>query len=120
IPAGEGGPLTIPVSDAAAPLPPGFVRANTGGYKLGPAITGTGVMDAGLDDLGNDGQGCDVLVGVARDFRGTREADGHPDFESYGGAKPTVGLMAPDLGEDAKPVYASVCEAKPDPLACPY
>jgi len=119
-PASEAGPFTIPVSDAAVPLPPGFIRANTGGYKLGPAITGTGVADAGLENFGNDGQGCDVLVGVTRDFRGIRETDGHPDFESYGGAKPTTGLVASDLGSDAKPVYASVCESRPDPAACPY
>jgi fibro-slime domain-containing protein len=117
LPTGDAGPIVVGVDDGAAPLPPGFVRANVGGYKLGPPITGTGVMDAGVD---NNGQGCDVLLGVVRDFRGLREPDGHPDFEAYGGAKPTVGLVGPDLGSDAKPVYASVCEATPDPAACPY
>jgi fibro-slime domain-containing protein len=115
--AGSAGPLVIPESDAAVPLPPGFVRANVGGYKLGAAIDGAGVKDTGLT---SDGQGCDVLAGVVRDFRGVHEADGHPDFDSYGGARPTVGLVGPDLGDDAKPIYTSVCESPPDPARCPY
>ncbi len=114
----DAGPIKVPPNDAATPLPPGFVRANTGGYKLGPPITGAGVADAGAGD--NGGQGCDVLIGVVRDFRGLREPDGHPDFESYGGAKPTTGLVGAELGSDAKPVYTSLCEANPKPSACPY
>jgi hypothetical protein len=54
----------------------------------------------------------------------------HPDFEDYSGNAPTTGLVAPTLGTDHKPVYASRCESGSmmcggtgsgiDPTACPY
>jgi fibro-slime domain-containing protein len=48
---------------------------------------------------------------VVRDFKGSNEPEGHPDFESYRGNDATTGLVAAMLGADRKPVYASVCEA---------
>jgi fibro-slime domain-containing protein len=59
--------------------------------------------------LGDDK--CDELLAVVRDFRGANEPSGHPDFESFAGNQPTLGLVAPDLGSDRKLVYASMCEA---------
>ena len=45
---------------------------------------------------------------------------GHHDFEAFKGDAPTPGLVAPELGADQKPVYASHCEAVPDRTRCPY
>jgi len=36
------------------------------------------------------------------------------------GGSATTGLVAPALGPDRKPVYASKCEASPDRNACPW
>lgn len=57
---------------------------------------------------------CETIRAVIRDFRGWDELDangsriGHPDFERFGAATnvPTIGLVAPQLGPDNKPVYA--------------
>jgi fibro-slime domain-containing protein len=60
------------------------------------------------------------MTAVVRDFRGSNETDGHPDFESFEGKAPTTGLLAEQLGSDSKPVYASHCEATPDKALCPF
>jgi fibro-slime domain-containing protein len=102
------------------PDPSTFTKAEAGGYKLGPALTG-GAVDTGLNGPGGSSAGCGMIVGVVRDFRGKNEPNGHPDFEAYQGDDATVGLVAPDLGSDGKPVYASKCELgvkKGGP--CPY
>jgi fibro-slime domain-containing protein len=99
---------------------PNFVPADTGGYALGPPVSGEGTTDTGVGSGGD--QGCGVLVGVVRDVKGVNEAGGHPDFEAFAGRKPTTGLVASDLGMDLKPVYASQCEAGVGKMsaACPY
>jgi fibro-slime domain-containing protein len=116
------------------PDPSTFTKAEAGGYKLGPGLTG-GSVDTGLNGPSGDSAGCGMIVGVVRDFKGScacdasanksctclREQGGHPDFEAYQGADATTGLVAPDLGTDQKPVYASKCEPgvqKGGP--CPY
>jgi len=54
---------------------------------------------------------------VVRDFRGYDEVgtgdgfingNGHPDFQSYGCAIPTTGLVQPALSADGKPAFASL------------
>jgi fibro-slime domain-containing protein len=111
-PKGSGG-TEIQGSTTPATIPPGFVRVDAGGYKLGAAIGGAGVTDTGLVKTDD---GCQVLVGVVRDFKGRAEAGGHPDFESFTGSSLTnKGIVAAELGADMKPVYAVACEGG---LAC--
>jgi fibro-slime domain-containing protein len=114
-PMSDAGPVHH--TPAAPPSLTGLTETEIGGYKLGPALK-TGANDAGVDTQ-NSASGCSVMVGVVRDFRGSNEPDGHPDFESFDGKKPTAGLLADDLGSDGKPVYASHCEAMPDKKLCP-
>ncbi len=103
---GGSGTTIPPITD--------FTMAEVGGWKLGPPVTGAGVMDTGLG-----GTDCRVLVGVVRDFRGRNEPGGHADFESYAGSGPTLGLIEGALGPDGKPLYASKCEAAAMSAACP-
>jgi fibro-slime domain-containing protein len=110
---GTGSPLT------AVPIPTDFVPAEIGGYKLGESITAE--TPNGSGSTGKDGgTGCDVVVGVVRDFKGINEDMGHPDFEAFDGKGVTPGLMGAALGDDQKPVYSSLCELMPDKTACPY
>src|SRR5262249_14349999 len=105
---GSGGGLpfqdgALPSQDAFAgggTLPPGFTRADSGGWKLGdPVPPSGGTGGSTTHDGGADGCGT-VLRGITRDFQDT-----HPDFEHYccGDQK---GLVADTLGSDLKPVYA--------------
>jgi fibro-slime domain-containing protein len=98
---GAGTNVSVPPDSA-------FIPADIGSYALGNAIEGQGVGDTGLAG-GEDG--CNVLVGVVRDFRGIDEPNGHPDFQSFSGQDATTGLVGDTLGSDAKPVYSSQCEA---------
>lgn len=105
-------------SGVSVSVPPDadFVQADKGSFALGAEIDGKGVGDTGIS---NGEEGCNILVGVVRDFKGADEADGHPDFQSFQGDSETKGLVADVLGADEKPVYASQCEA--DPAGdCPY
>jgi len=105
--------MEIPGGAVVAPLPPGFVRAELGGYKLGPPIMGAGVSDAGVTRTGD---GCDQLVGVVRDFKARGLQGGHPDFEAFGGSGANnLGLVAPELGADQKPTYADACRTTSSP-----
>jgi fibro-slime domain-containing protein len=86
-----------------------------GGYERGDEIIpGGAVVPAAVED--NDG--CGVIVGIVRDFN-TVEPGKHPDFEVFSGSSVTKGLVAPELDANHKPVYASHCEATPDPTLCP-
>ena len=109
---GDGG------SAGAGGLPAGFTPTDVGGYKLG------GQLPAGTtpDTVPMPGpQGCTMLVGVVRDFKGVNEQGGHPDFEAFTGRTPTLGLVAANLGVDRKPVYLPTCEAGALlGAACPY
>jgi len=89
------------------PSPAEFTQVEVGGYKLGDPLTPM-TKDPGL---ASDGTGCNLIVGVLRDFQGANVAGGHADFEAFTGKTPTLNLVAPDLGADRKPVYASMCEA---------
>jgi fibro-slime domain-containing protein len=82
-------------------------------------VTAGSTMAAGSSGA-DGGGGCDVLVGVVRDFKGINEPDGHPDFEAFEGRDVTPGLVESVLGADQKPVYASHCEAMPDKSLCPF
>lgn len=94
-----------------------FVPTEMGSYGLGKPIGADGAGDTGVQD---NGDGCNILVGVVRDFKAADEQGGHPDFESFQGDAETPGLVGPDLGPDAKPVYASQCEPGGLDGDCPY
>jgi fibro-slime domain-containing protein len=105
-------------------LPPGFMAAQIGGFKLGAAL-GDGsdagaAVDAGVGANENCGN---ILTGVVRDFKSRVFEMGHPDFEApWSGANVTRGLVGMMLGADQKPVYASQCEEghpMPAPI-CPF
>jgi fibro-slime domain-containing protein len=111
---------TTPATDSGATLgtmPPGQpVVVQKGKYMLGPPVTGAGTTDTGVGAV----PGCNVIVGVVRDFKGVNEAGGgHPDFEIYSGWGVTKGLVAGDLGPSGKPVYASKCESAAAAPTCP-
>jgi fibro-slime domain-containing protein len=104
--------------DAALGL---VVDAMVGAYQLGPALA----IDATSD---RTVKLCNKITGVVRDFKGALPANGgvtqpggHPDFEVFEGQGVTLGLVAPTLGSDQKPIYASQCElGKVVPSVCPY
>ena len=87
-------------------LPPDFTMAQMGGYKLGPAVIGAGggASSAG----GSTGSSCGTqILGVVRDFKGTNEPGGHPDFEHYKGDGASKGIVSATLGSDQRPVYTA-------------
>jgi fibro-slime domain-containing protein len=96
---------------------PPLMPADIGAYGLGDPVTGTasgGGIVAGSD-------GCSIVVGVVRDFKGKNEPGGDPDFEAFSGQGPTTGLVASMLDSNRKPVYASKCQGgKMDPAVCPF
>lgn len=104
---------------SAVPVPSDFVQTELGGYKLGVELS----RDIDMPNqaaVRSDPSACAVMLGVVRDFRGSEEPNGHPDFEIFDGKKPTTGLLAERLGVDNKPSYASRCENAPDKTQCPY
>jgi fibro-slime domain-containing protein len=87
-------------------LPADFTKADKGGFKLGPAISGTGSAGSGAG--GDTASGCGTqILGVVRDFKGNNEPGGHPDFEHYAGADASLGIVKDALGSDQKPVYSA-------------
>jgi fibro-slime domain-containing protein len=107
-----------PSAAPAAPPPADFVKAEVGGYKLGPALE-PGATDVQLNTERSDPARCSTMIAIVRDFRGARESNPHPDFEVFDGKKPTLGLVGAQLGSDRKPAYASRCEATFEKAACP-
>jgi fibro-slime domain-containing protein len=116
-----GGPGTI------IPIPPGYTMASIGAYMLGAPIAASSPKTV----IQSPNTGCYQITAIVRDFRGCLEMNPDPDFEDYSGNGPTTGLVAPTLGADQKPVYASRCESGSmmcgggtssglDPTACPY
>ena len=104
---GAGGSVSVPMS---------WVTADVGAYEHGAPVMGDSVSDTGVSSA----NGCTVLVGIVRDFKGSNEPGGHPDFEAFSGSAQTPGLVQDTLGGDGKPVYAGHC-ATPDVTAdCPY
>jgi fibro-slime domain-containing protein len=107
-PAGSsGGPPTITLNN--------LTPTEVGGYERGDELVEGGAAVPGTVQ-GNDG--CGVIVGIVRDFN-TVDPGKHPDFEVFSGAAVAKGLVAPELDANRKPVYASHCEAVPDPALCP-
>jgi fibro-slime domain-containing protein len=98
-------------------IPPGtvFTPGEYGAYATGAEITGTGVANTGVTAAG---QACNTIAGVVRDFK-MSTTGGHPDFEAFSGSGATLGMVAPALGTDGKPVYTGVCEAAGKTAACP-
>jgi fibro-slime domain-containing protein len=115
---GAGGTAAAGGSGGGGPSPAEFSHVERGGFKLGDPLT-SGTSEPGL---GGGDKGCNLIVGVVRDFRGANLMGGHPDFEVFGGKAATPGLLADTLGPDRKPVYASVCQQGTmfSPAACPF
>jgi fibro-slime domain-containing protein len=89
-------------------LPSNFIKAEMGGYALGPPILANGAQ-AGI--LQNGGTRCSLVVGLVRDFLSYGLQDGgDPDFEHFAGAAPTPGLVQKAIGADRKPVYGGECD----------
>jgi fibro-slime domain-containing protein len=106
-----------PYGDSGPPPGTVFTYADIGRYALGQKITGAGIASTGVTVKD---QACNTIAGVVRDFKGNDEVGGHPDFETFAGAKPTLGMVAQDLGTDGKPVYVPLCEMPGVTAACPY
>jgi fibro-slime domain-containing protein len=102
------------------PIPADFTNADVGAWKVGNPISATGAPPS-IDNMGM--MGCGQVLGVVRDFKGSNEMGGHPDFETYAGPSETTGLVGGELGADRKPVYASKCEpgtVGANAAACPH
>jgi fibro-slime domain-containing protein len=115
-----------PAHVAITTLPAGFTAADIGGFQLGAKLEGDALPAGGTGAGGGGGSMGDcgnILLGVARDFKGANE-NGNADFEADGiqGADVTPKLVLDTLGADKKPVYASKCEVgHPAGNAdCPY
>jgi fibro-slime domain-containing protein len=116
MPGGASGSGGMGGMGPVGPSPAEFTPVDVGGFKLGDPLNGATKDPALSSDMG-----CNLIVGVVRDFQGANVAGGHPDFEAFTGKLPTVNLVAPDLGADRKPVYASMCELGGMlGAACPY
>jgi fibro-slime domain-containing protein len=119
---GSGGAVVIPMGGSSGAngqggngntgnmgpwvLPPGFTPATSGGWQIGDEITDGGGTAGTAGTAGSNGEGCgSVLLGVVRDFKSGKNSDGHPDFETFTG-NGDKGMVAEDLGDDYKPVYA--------------
>jgi fibro-slime domain-containing protein len=85
-------------------LPPDYIKADMGGFKLGAAVDVASAGSPGAAGAATSGCGTAIL-GVVRDFKGANEPDGHPDFETYKGADASKGIVKATLGDDQKPVY---------------
>ncbi|HEX4406012.1 MAG TPA: fibro-slime domain-containing protein [Polyangia bacterium] len=129
-PADDAAASATDASDAPPYSPPmipddGYTMTESGGYKLGPAVsaaelaTTNGAVQATAPSV------CGKLRGVVRDFKGalpaymgTLQPGGHPDFEVFEGRGITTGLVAPEFpiavdgGVPAprKPIYTGACE----------
>ena len=90
-------------------LPSDYIKADIGGFKLGPAIEGAGGTSGTAGASGSAGGSVStcgaVILGVVRDFKGKNEPGGHPDFEAYAGKSASKGIVKDTLGDDQKPVY---------------
>jgi fibro-slime domain-containing protein len=116
---GAGGQGGAGGAGLIGPDPSTFTAVEVGSFKLGDPL-GAGTPDP---SVGGDGKGCNMIVGVVRDFQGADVAGGHPDFEAFTGHSQTPNLVAAMLGPDQKPVYASMCPsgaAMLDPVLCPF
>jgi fibro-slime domain-containing protein len=103
-------------------LPAGFTPTEKGGYKLGDPFNGDTPPNVGTGGSAGAGDTCGTtILGVVRDFQGSDVPGGHPDFESFSGSTPTLGMVENDLGSDQKPVYTGICEAaNAGSSSCPY
>lgn len=88
-------------------------RKSMASFLVGAAFLGVGLPVAfSWQDSVIPGSSADVpevlpLTAIVRDFRPYNAANGHADFERYSGSG-RVGLLAAQLGEDGKPVLASL------------
>jgi fibro-slime domain-containing protein len=90
-------------------LPANFVQTVLGGYALGPSLLDGGV-DAGA--LTNPGTGCQLVVGVVRDFKYYNDPGPGTDDPDFGNfcCGVTLGLVKATLDAQGKPQLAGVCD----------
>lgn len=119
---GSGGTFSGGGSGNVVEIPAGFTHTDIGAFKLGDLVDPT--KGTSVDQ---DMKTCYQVVGLVRDFKNAKEdpTAGNPDFETFSGSMQTTGLVAPALGADRKPVYASKCEQATVPIGtttadCPY
>jgi fibro-slime domain-containing protein len=115
------GPTDSPNSDPISGPRDIDEDGSPGGYELGRAVE-----EGAGPEPGEQGQAtgdCNprsiMLRAVVRDFSGKDDPGGHPDFESYGGGTPTLGLVEATLGPDRKPVYTGLCSEPVTTESCP-
>jgi fibro-slime domain-containing protein len=114
---GGGGGTGVRPGTGNGTVPP-LSGADVGAYGLGDPVTGNGTGSGGVL-AGSDG--CSLVVGVVRDFKGRNEPGGHSDFEAFMGQRPTTGLVGAQLDAGKKPVYASLCQGgNMSQSACPF
>jgi fibro-slime domain-containing protein len=115
---GNGGSTSITGGGPGkvVPIPADYTKVDVGGFKLGAPIDPA----SGNTSVDSPAEGCFKVVGVVRDFKGSNEAGGHPDFETYSGSKQTTALVGPMLGGDRKPIYGAACDMAGTTAACPY
>lgn len=116
---GGCGPSDAPSSDAPPPGPRDIDEdGSPGGYELGGAVDGDSSGEPSAEAGSCDPKSI-ILRAVVRDFNGKDDPNGHPDFETFGGSTPTLGLVAQELGPDRKPVYTGLCSEPGMTESCP-
>lgn len=85
----------------------GNAKESSGGPGNG-GFGGNGPNGDGGTSSGSNPNCKPNLTGLVRDFRAKGAANGHPDFEAFGGTAETTGLVEGTLGKDKKPVFKSI------------
>ena len=100
---GAGGSGNATASGGTGPytLPPGYTKADNGGWKLGdPVVEGEAPPDTTLSGTMGCGQ---EILGIVRDFK-RGDQGGHPDFNTFTG-QGEKGAVMDMLGDDSKPRF---------------
>ncbi len=109
-----GGPCVSACGDGLI-LPADMEECDDGNATSGDGCSSACTIEAGFTCIDVAGALPPTLVVpiAFRDFIALPTAGNtkHGDFESFGGVQATLGLVAPTLGLDGKPVYTGICEA---------
>lgn len=107
---------TDPVGAQGAPVANGSGGSGTGGGPSVPVVIvpsgmGTSMVDIGLG-IGSTPSDCNPqLVGRVRDFNSSDSpVNPHPDFQTFNGTAPTLGLVESVLGAEGAPVYSRLAQ----------
>src|SRR6187402_435269 len=72
--------------------------------NLGGSLNGSGTGGGDGSAVDENGKCRPVMTGLVRDFKGSNEPDGHPDFQAFAGGDASEGIVQ-DMLVDNKPVY---------------